>query len=347
MRKIRKLWVFALALLALPLVLSNGSVEATGGQFTGWVFSGNGNDYRLYTTGIRLNGEPINRAMVGYRINDNAAYYYLRWEGATPTGFARVFQYAEREHGGMEGGILFALDITLAQGESTRLSMSTLNWGSINGIRYTVVPQVQVNLVADPWNHLAGTEVTMNNGSRHWNRMTQGFTRILYIGEPGEFLSRRNFNFTSSNPAVATVTEYGTVFARSPGTTTITALSDNTAQIGSITITVLPDNSQVQRIIVLTTDTRLGGDQGSQVTSGLGLPGERTVNVDMTRHISFSGQVPSPLIQDYIWLSSDPSIATISQFGTITAIRPGTVTITGVFRYNHRFSGSIVITVLP
>jgi len=481
MKKLRKLWILAFALLALPLLLPRGDIQATSDQFTGWVVTFDGTDYRLYNDGFRSDDEPMGNILEGHntffdvtyigtsdfafvsillhgdRENDGAGmegvlaewwhpnlatgeslrvnfwhthaaetsgtfftfrgsniswggtnfrifpaiqdftgwvitldgidyrlyndgfrspegatgnifvaqnrFFYVTYLGASDSAFAWILLHGDRENdgAGMEGVLADWWHSNLSSGDSFRVDFWHTHASQTIGTQFSfratdiegwgewfrIRPIVQVNLIADPALHLAGTEVTMNNGARGSFRITQGFTRILYIGVHGAFESRHNFTLTSSNPNVATISEHGTIFARSTGTTLITVVSLDNTRVGQALITVVADNSHQQRILGLTTDTRPGGDQGTEVTSGLGSPGGRTIHIGMTRHMSFTGQVPSPLIQDYIWVSSDPSIATVSQFGTVTAVRPGTVTITSVFRYNQRFSGSIVIVVLP
>lgn len=55
---------------------------------------------------------------------------------------------------------------------------------------------------------------------------------------------------------------------------------------------------------------------------------------------------PSSSIQDFIWVSNTPTIASVSAYGTITANRSGSVTITGTYKYNPNYIVEIYIEVL-
>lgn len=59
--------------------------------------------------------------------------------------------------------------------------------------------------------------------------------------------------------------------------------------------------------------------------------------------MSLTSDAPSTIIQNYTWTSDNPSVATVSMFGTVTALNRGTVEITATYKYNPRFSGSITL----
>jgi len=85
-----------------------------------------------------------------------------------------------------------------------------------------------------------GTEVTSNGGVPNGRTIKVGFTRCVFPA-PGvaPFDSRLNYDWTSSNLSVATISIYGTINALSAGTTTITGVYKSDPSItGSIEITV-------------------------------------------------------------------------------------------------------------
>ncbi|MEI3526521.1 MAG: Ig-like domain-containing protein [Bacilli bacterium] len=51
-----------------------------------------------------------------------------------------------------------------------------------------------------------------------------GYTRCLYLGGNASSQSELDYTFTSSNPSIATVSEYGTVTGLSAGTVEITCV---------------------------------------------------------------------------------------------------------------------------
>ena len=58
--------------------------------------------------------------------------------------------------------------------------------------------------------------------------------------------------------------------------------------------------------------------------------------------VTYSGPTGNIAVK---WESMDPTVATVDQSGTVTALRAGTVTIRAVSAYNNRVSGSITLTV--
>jgi len=328
--------------------------------FSGWVVTVAGVEHRLDNY-----RNPEDPGWHWHVFNGNDRFFYITYIGFETSANFMLLQFGDRQYDGAPregvigewGGVLLPgvpqrINFEFSRVPGANSGSFTLRGTGIDpigpngGINFSIRSITRVRLTPDPMYALAGTEVTMNGGYRERATITQGFTRILYIGDRGAFQSRSNFILTSSNPEVATISEHGTIFARSPGFTNIRAMRRDNQQIGEITIQVLADTSQVPRNIGLTTDLRPGGIPGTEVTSGLGVAGGRTLHVGFTRHISFTGPVPSPLIQDYTWVSRDSSIATVSQFGTVTAIREGRVTIDVFLTANNRFTGSINLEVI-
>ncbi|MNF42928.1 gamma-glutamyl-gamma-aminobutyrate hydrolase [compost metagenome] len=117
-------------------------------------------------------------------------------------------------------------------------------------------------------------------------------------------------HWSSSNPAVATVDASGLVTAVAPGTATITGTLDGQSATLSVTVTNATLNAGGLTITVppMTLAAGLTGQLAASGTYSDGTSADVTANVQ--------------------W-SSDPAIATVSLTGLVTAVAPGTVTITG------------------
>ena len=100
----------------------------------------------------------------------------------------------------------------------------------------------EFDIVADPDGaQTLGTEVTQNGGAKGGTILHVGYTRCLYLGGNASSQSRLDYTFTSSNPSIATVSEYGTVTGLSAGTVEITCvLKSNPSKVSKIVLTVLP-----------------------------------------------------------------------------------------------------------
>ncbi len=139
----------------------------------------------------------------------------------------------------------------------------------------------------------------------------------------GSILVGRGVVWTSSNPAVATVDSTGAISAVVPGTAAITASSGGVSGSSLLTVTA-PGPSSVT-VTIANPAVTVGS-----ITSATGV----------VRDINGSVLIGSPVI----WSSSSPSIASITSLGIITAIAPGTTSITGT---SGGLSGTALLTVTP
>ncbi|MFC5706962.1 beta strand repeat-containing protein [Aeromonas eucrenophila] len=118
-------------------------------------------------------------------------------------------------------------------------------------------------------------------------------------------------HWSSSDPAVATISLTGLVTAVTPGTATITGTLDG--QTATLSATVTNATLNAGGLTITTPPLTLANGLSSQLTaSGTYSDGS---SADVTANVH--------------WSSSDPAIATVSQTGLVTAVAPGTATITG------------------
>src|SRR5207302_921011 len=137
----------------------------------------------------------------------------------------------------------------------------------------------------------------------------------------GTPLSGRTVTWSSSNTAVATVSNSGLVSGVTPGTATITAASEGKSGTSTITVTPVP----VASVEVTPATASVQAGQTVQLTAtpkdanGAPLSG-RTVT----------------------WSSSNTAVATVSNSGLVSGVTPGTATITAT---SEGKSGTSAITV--
>jgi uncharacterized protein YjdB len=149
--------------------------------------------------------------------------------------------------------------------------------------------------------------------------LVQPLTQSLVVGGSATFsatprdvngttLSGRVVSWSSSNDAVATVSQSGEVSARGAGMATITATSEGVSGAATVTVSqppvasvgITPANAS---LVVGATTTLV-----ATLTDGSGA--------------TITGRAVS-------WSSSAPEVATVSASGVVTAVAPGSATITG------------------
>jgi len=135
---------------------------------------------------------------------------------------------------------------------------------------------------------------------------TQQLTAELKAAD-GTALADRTIAWTSSDEASATVSVDGMVTAIAPGTATITATSEGKTGTVTVTVTLAP----VDTVTITPADVSLTENDTQQLTAELkAANGTALTNRTIT------------------WSSSNNAIATVSTSGLVTAIAPGTATIT-------------------
>ncbi len=193
-----------------------------------------------------------------------------------------------------------------------------------------------------------GTEVTLNGGLRYNNTIAVGFTRVLYLGSDALYRSRySDYTWETSDPSIATVSAYGTVFAKSQGNVTIRVVDKHgTNNVATIELCIY---NKLTDIISIELSTDVNEDytlNGTEVQQHMGIPGETTIHIGYTRSVCIVSGGPTNIRQDYLWVSSNSRVATVDQYGIIHAKSTGIVVITCTNKYNSSYVGNISITVI-
>ncbi|HEV8448247.1 MAG TPA: Ig-like domain-containing protein [Gemmatimonadaceae bacterium] len=137
----------------------------------------------------------------------------------------------------------------------------------------------------------------------------------------GGVLSGRAVTWGSSDPTIATVSSTGLVAGVVPGTVTITATSEGKSGTSTITVTKIPVGS----VTVAPPAKSLFVTQSVALTATV----RDSVGTIVTDRV-------------VTWGSSNPAVATVSTAGLVTAVAPGTATITAT---SETKSGTSTITV--
>lgn len=115
--------------------------------------------------------------------------------------------------------------------------------------------------------------------------------------------------WSTSDPAVASVDETGTLTAHKPGAATLTASLEN-GSVAEAVVTVIPP------ITAMETEKSL-----YKVKPGCSRP----IMLLTT---------PADVEEVFIWTTSDPAIVTVSEDGTVTGVAYGTATVTATGKYS-------------
>ena len=156
-----------------------------------------------------------------------------------------------------------------------------------------------------PLGNVAVTGMSLNTNA---TTILQGYTQTLHAIIAPANATNRNVTWSSSNQAVAAVSADGVVTAVSAGTATITVTT--------------VDGGFTDSAIVTVSDTAVPVTGVSLNESNLNIfvGGNRTLLATV---------MPSGATnQNVTWSSNNTGVATVSQAGEVTAIAPGTATIT-------------------
>ncbi len=134
------------------------------------------------------------------------------------------------------------------------------------------------------------------------------------------------------NTDVATVAADGTVTAVAAGTATITAMSKN------------HNNIAAYATVTVTADTTVNPPVNPTLTALTITPASLTLTPGKSENLTVM-PTPSNAKADVNWTSSDNSVATVDDNGTVIAIKAGTVTITATSKDNSTVKATITVKV--
>ena len=168
------------------------------------------------------------------------------------------------------------------------------------------------------------TTIELNETS---TEITEGGTMQLTATVLPEDATDKTVTWVSSDETVATVDENGLVTAVAAGTATITATTNDGSELSaSCAVTVLPN-------IVLATSMDLNQSNAE-------------VNVGETVQLTAIVLPEDATDKTVTWASSDESVAAVDENGLVTAVAPGTATITATTNDGSELSASCVVTVM-
>lgn len=175
-------------------------------------------------------------------------------------------------------------------------------------------------------------------------------TNVIYVGESKKSTLKweatgnttlKDFVFTSSNPAVATVDENGTITGVSAGDVRITATSKTPFSAAGTKDDCLTATYKYH-IKVRTTEidsiyypSITGNEAITQKNIGIGETKDCTLKIETMGNGSIS---------DVIFTTSDPSIATVDENGKVTGKKAGYVTITAKTKLPSEMDGQTILT---
>lgn len=134
--------------------------------------------------------------------------------------------------------------------------------------------------------------------------------------------------WTSSHPAIVSVSIGGTITGATVGTATVTATSvADATRSASVTVTVSPPPPSVTSVVVT--------------------PSAPTMVVDDVLQLNATVTTVSGASADVTWSSSNQAVATVSPNGQVTAVAAGTASITARSTFDNTKTGSAQVTVNP
>ena len=221
-------------------------------------------------------------------------------------------------------------------GYKNNIDNTNINFGIRRMVDYNM--NMEGILVADPdeTGFELGTEVLINDGECNKYYITEGFTRNIYLLAEDKFsipISRLDYDWYSSNEAVATVTNYGTVLAMPVTTDTevtiYAVLKADPKIVYYRTFTVLNDEEENLEEIILNMSYSYVAENG-------------TYQLELTNI-----NCPYPMIQYYSWniINNSEETVTMNYWGQISSTGTCTVLIEGTYNLNSRVRLYITLTI--
>lgn len=248
----------------------------------------------IWTTATSF--EPGNTYRLTVRFSSNY------WEGYSYEN-SMNFAYSTRPSGAVDAP---AVDVTFKiNGKTTTIDLYTSgddisDWAPDDGNANEMLVQTEVEIPK-----VAVSGITLNNSTLS---LTTGQNFTLQAMLSPSNATNKEVTWESSDAGVAAVSKDGVVTAQKAGKATIVAkAADESGKYASCVVTVTEAKKEVTGVTLNKSSLNLGVG-GSEVLSATVLP------VDATN-------------KQVTWLSSTPSIATVSQSGVVTGVKEGTTQI--------------------
>ena len=240
--------------------------------------------------------EPGNTYRLTVRFSSNY------WEGYSYEN-SMNFAYSTRPSGAVDAP---AVDVTFKiNGKTTTIDLYTSgddisDWAPDDGNANEMLVQTEVEIPK-----VAVSGITLNNSTLS---LTTGQNFTLQAMLSPSNATNKEVTWESSDAGVAAVSKDGVVTAKKAGKATIVAkAADESGKYASCVVTVTEVKKEVTGVTLNKSSLNLGVG-GSEVLSATVLPADAT-NKQVT------------------WLSSTPSVATVSQSGVVTGVKEGTTQI--------------------
>ena len=248
----------------------------------------------IWTTATSF--EPGNTYRLTVRFSSNY------WEGYSYEEYMN-FAYSTRPSGAVDAP---AVDVTFKiNGKTTTIDLYTSgddisDWAPDDGNANEMLVQTEVEIPK-----VAVSGITLNNSTLS---LTTGQNFTLQAMLSPSNATNKEVTWESSDAGVAAVSKDGVVTAKKAGKATIVAkAADESGKYASCVVTVTEVKKEVTGVTLNKSSLNLGVG-GSEVLSATVLPADAT-NKQVT------------------WLSSTPSVATVSQSGVVTGVKEGTTQI--------------------
>ena len=240
--------------------------------------------------------EPGNTYRLTVRFSSNY------WKGYSYEN-SMNFAYSTRPSGAVDAP---AVDVTFKiNGKTTTIDLYTSgddisDWAPDDGNANEMLVQTEVEIPK-----VAVSGITLNNSTLS---LTTGQNFTLQAMLSPSNATNKEVTWESSDAGIAAVSKDGVVTAQKAGKATIVAkAADESGKYASCVVTVTEAKKEVTGVTLNKSSLNLGVG-GSEVLSATVLPADAT-NKQVT------------------WLSSTPSIATVSQSGVVTGVKEGTTQI--------------------
>ena len=240
--------------------------------------------------------EPGNTYLLTVRFSSNY------WEGYSYAD-SMNFAYASRPSGAADAP---AVDVTFKiNGKTTTIDLYTSgngisDWAPDDGNANEMLVKTEVEIPK-----VAVSGITLNNSTLS---LTTGQNFTLQAMLSPSNATNKEVTWESSDAGVAAVSKDGVVTAKKAGKATIVVkAADESGKYASCVVTVTEVKKEVTGVTLNKSSLNLGVG-GSEVLSATVLPADAT-NKQVT------------------WLSSTPSVATVSQSGVVTGVKEGTTQI--------------------